>query len=205
MHSGGRIRGDAAQCFRGEFRGCGESARAANGDATRVTIDLEDSVQYAPARIANPDRIFFDLHAARLTPEVARGNIHVDGNLLTAVRVAQNHAGVVRVVLDVNGVKDYTASLMNNPPQLVIDLYSDLRHGTAVRSGQSRKPRTRKADPSGGNREDRSASGDERECQNVCICKKSRREIRVLRPRRSSAIAECNGVPAGSSSSRQET
>jgi N-acetylmuramoyl-L-alanine amidase len=98
---------------------------ATNGDATRVTIDLEDSVQYASGRIANPDRIFFDLHAARLTPEVARGNIHVDGSLLTAVRVAQNHDGVVRVVLDVNGVKDYTASLTNNPPQLLIDLYGN--------------------------------------------------------------------------------
>src|SRR6267142_627119 len=98
---------------------------SANGDATRVTIDLEDSVQYTSGRIANPDRIFFDLHAARLTPEVARGNIRVDGGLLTAVRVAQNHDSVVRVVLDVNGVKDYTASLTNNPPQLLIDLYGN--------------------------------------------------------------------------------
>ena len=38
-----------------------------------ITIDLEDTVQYSSARIANPDRIFFDLHSARLTPEVARG------------------------------------------------------------------------------------------------------------------------------------
>ena len=98
---------------------------AANGDATRVTIDLEDSVQYTSGRIANPERIFFDLHAARLTPEAARANIRVDGGLLTAVRVAQNHDGVVRVVLDVNGVKDYTASLTNNPPQLLIDLYGN--------------------------------------------------------------------------------
>src|SRR6266480_213110 len=97
----------------------------ANGDTTRVTIDLEDSVQYASGRIANPERIFFDLHAARLTPEVARGNVRVDGGLLTAVRVAQNHEGVVRVVLDVNGVKEYTASLTNNPPRLLIDLYGD--------------------------------------------------------------------------------
>ena len=97
----------------------------ANGDATRVTIDLEDSVQYTSGRIANPERIFFDLHAARLTPEAARANIRVDGGLLTAVRVAQNHDSVVRVVLDVNGVKDYTASLTNNPAQLLIDLYGN--------------------------------------------------------------------------------
>src|SRR5437667_10438741 len=60
---------------------------AVNGDATRVTIDLEDSVQYTSGRITSPERIFFDLHSARLTPEVARANIHVDGTLLTAVRV----------------------------------------------------------------------------------------------------------------------
>jgi N-acetylmuramoyl-L-alanine amidase len=112
---------------------------AANGDATRVTIDLENTVQYASGRIANPDRIFFDLHVARLTPEVARGNIHVDGNLLTAVRVAQNHEGVVRVVLDVNGVKDYTASLANNPSQLVIDLYANSLPAAPVRTAKSKR------------------------------------------------------------------
>jgi N-acetylmuramoyl-L-alanine amidase len=111
---------------------------SANADATRVTIDLEDTVQYSSARIANPDRIFFDLHSARLTPEVARGNVQVTGNLLTAVRVAQNQAGVVRVVLDVNGVKDYAASLQSNPPQLVIFLYSTVRNGAAMRTAKAK-------------------------------------------------------------------
>ena len=111
---------------------------SAGADSTRVTIDLEDLVQYASARIRNPDRIFFDLHAARLTPELARQNIHVEGELLTAVRVAQNQVGVVRVVLNVNGVKDYTASLLTNPPQLVIDLYPDTR-GAAVRAAKARR------------------------------------------------------------------
>jgi N-acetylmuramoyl-L-alanine amidase len=122
VHSGGKSVGHSDST---EIPRVRRIRAAANGDATRVTIDLEDSVQYASGRIANPDRIFFDLHAARLTPEVARGNIHVDGKLLTAVRMAQNHEGVVRVVLDVNGVKDYTASLTNNPSQLLIDLYGD--------------------------------------------------------------------------------
>jgi N-acetylmuramoyl-L-alanine amidase len=112
---------------------------SANADATRVTIDLEDTVEYSSARIANPDRIFFDLHSARLTPEVARGNVEVVGNLLTAVRVAQNQAGVVRVVLNVDGVKDYAASLLSNPPQLVIFLYSTARNGNgAVRTARAK-------------------------------------------------------------------
>src|SRR5260370_15380467 len=113
---------------------------AANGDATRVTIALQDSVQFVSGRIGNPDRIFFDLHSARLTPEVARGNIRVEGGLLTAVRVAQNHGGVVRVVLDVNGVKDYAAVLAGNPPQLVIDLYGNSPLAAPLRAATAKPP-----------------------------------------------------------------
>jgi N-acetylmuramoyl-L-alanine amidase len=111
---------------------------SAAADSTRVTIDLEDLVQYSSARIRNPDRIFFDLHPARLTPQLARQSIRLEGDLLTAVRVAQNHAGVVRVVLDVKGVKDYTASLLTNPPQLVIDLYPNT-HADQVRAARSKR------------------------------------------------------------------
>jgi N-acetylmuramoyl-L-alanine amidase len=107
-------------------------------NSTRVTIDLDGSVQYVSGRIANPDRIYFDLHAAKLTPLVAHTKIKTDGTILNAVRVAQNPSGIVRVVLDVNGVTDYSATLLNNSPQglqvqtlklspvrLVIDLYSN--------------------------------------------------------------------------------
>src|SRR5713101_5512683 len=138
---------------------------AANGDATRVTIDLEDSVQYTSGRIANPDRIFFDLHAARLTPDVARGNIRVEGGLLTAVRVAQNHNGVVRVVLDVNGVKDYTASLTNNPPQLVIDLYGNSPAAAPVRTAKGKKPQQAVAEDS--NESATAANSEGRTVQNA--------------------------------------
>jgi N-acetylmuramoyl-L-alanine amidase len=95
----------------------------ANSESTRVTIDLEDRVEFSSARIQNPERIFFDLHTSRLTPDIARKSIHVEGGLLTAVRLGQNHSGIVRVVLDVNGVKEYVASMAANPPRLVIDLF----------------------------------------------------------------------------------
>jgi N-acetylmuramoyl-L-alanine amidase len=93
-------------------------------DSTEVIIDLEDSVQYTSGRIANPDRIYFDLHAAKLSAAMARANIHVSGDLLTKVRVAQNHSSVVRVALDVNNVRDYAVSLTKKPTRLVIELYS---------------------------------------------------------------------------------
>ncbi|HEX2664579.1 MAG TPA: N-acetylmuramoyl-L-alanine amidase [Candidatus Acidoferrum sp.] len=111
-----------------------------NGDATRVTIDLDETVEFTSGRISSPDRIFFDLQAARLTPEVARSSIHVEGDLLTAVRVAQNHAGVVRVALDVNGVKEYTALLTKDPTQLVIDLYGSSFGAEPVRTASGKRP-----------------------------------------------------------------
>jgi N-acetylmuramoyl-L-alanine amidase len=133
-----------------------------------VTIDLEGSVQFVSGRITHPDRIFFDLHAARLAPEVARENIHVDGGLLTAVRVAQNHAGVVRVVLDVNGVKDYSALLTSNPTQLLIDLYGSSPAAEPVRTAKA-KPAQKPADqdskenptaPSGGTRAEQTVAAN---------------------------------------------
>ncbi len=93
-------------------------------DGTEVVIELEDTVQYVSGRTMNPERIYFDLLAAQLSPAVAQGNVGVIGNLLTRVRVAQNRAEVVRVVLDVNGVQDYAASLLNRPARLVIELYA---------------------------------------------------------------------------------
>src|SRR5437762_1977917 len=135
-----------------------------NGDTTRVTIDLESSVEFTSGRIANPERIFFDLHAARLAPELARSSIHVDGDLLTAVRVAQNHAGVVRVALDVSGVKDYTAVLTNNPTQLVIDLYGNSFGSEPVRSSGNRRSERAAENPP---QSENAANGAAREAQTV--------------------------------------
>jgi N-acetylmuramoyl-L-alanine amidase len=110
-----RLRGDAARVQ--------DVSAAVTAEYTRVTIQLEDRVEYSSARLQNPERIFFDLHLAKLTPEAARKAVHVEGPLLSSVRVGQYHPGIVRVVLAVSGVKDYVASLAGTPPRLVIDLY----------------------------------------------------------------------------------
>jgi N-acetylmuramoyl-L-alanine amidase len=113
-------------------------------DGTEVVIDLEDTVEYVSGRIANPDRIYFDLHAARLSPALVRNKIRVSGDLLTQVRVAQNQGGVVRVVLDVNGARDYAASLMHKPSRLVIELYGTVGARNApVQSAKATRPATK--------------------------------------------------------------
>jgi len=92
---------------------------------TRVVISLEEDVKYQAARIANPDRIYFDLYTARLSSALAGKTLEVQNGFLKSVRVAQNQAGVVRVVLEVEKVKDYSVFLLKDPYRLVVDVYGD--------------------------------------------------------------------------------
>jgi N-acetylmuramoyl-L-alanine amidase len=178
-------------------------AASASADSTRITIDLEDSVQYTSARIKNPDRIFFDLHAARLTPEVAKGSIRVEGDLLTDVRVAQNKAGVVRIVFNVSGVKDYTASLANNPPRLIIDLYGSTAALRAAKSKRAKAQSDSDDDDAGA-----AASSENRpEMQHVAV-KNSEAESKIsaTQPAGKMAVATNgsavpNGAPAAARNS----
>lgn len=90
---------------------------------TRIVIDVDEQIQYQAARISDPDRIYFDLHKAKLSSTLAAKTLEVQSGFLKAIRVAQNQAGVVRVVLDVDKVKDYSAFLLSNPYRLVVDVY----------------------------------------------------------------------------------
>ncbi len=92
---------------------------------TRVVMEVEGQVEYVGRRIGNPDRIYFDLRNAKLSPKLAAKTVEVPsgGDLLKAVRVAQNQAEVVRVVLEISKVKDYSVSLLPNPYRLVVNLY----------------------------------------------------------------------------------
>jgi N-acetylmuramoyl-L-alanine amidase len=99
---------------------------------TRVVISLEDEVKYQAARIANPDRIYFDLYTARLSSALAGKTLDVQNGFLKSVRVAQNQAGVVRVVLEVEKVKDYSVFLLKDPYRLVVDVYGDVTTARAT-------------------------------------------------------------------------
>jgi N-acetylmuramoyl-L-alanine amidase len=94
-------------------------------DATRIVVTLEDTVSFNSARITSPDRIYFDIHKAKLTPPLSKKTLDVKAGLLKSVRVGQNKDGVVRLVLDVDGARDATAYLLANPYRLVIEVKSN--------------------------------------------------------------------------------
>jgi N-acetylmuramoyl-L-alanine amidase len=104
---------------------------------TRVVINLGDSIKYRATRIGNPDRIFFDLRDAKLDPGVTQKTIEVESGFLKSIRLGQNKDGVVRIVLDVDTVKQYSAYLLQNPYRLVIDVHGTYVHGTQRRTSEA--------------------------------------------------------------------
>ena len=95
-----------------------------SADSARIVVNLGNTIDFKSARIASPERIYFDLYKAQMGPRIPRQPVSIEGGMLKAIRVAQNKPETVRVVLDVEGAKDYSAFLVANPYRLVIDLRS---------------------------------------------------------------------------------
>jgi N-acetylmuramoyl-L-alanine amidase/putative methionine-R-sulfoxide reductase with GAF domain len=93
-----------------------------SADSSTVVLDLEDQVQYEAHRLANPDRIYFDLHDTSLAAEMEGKTIDVGDALLARVRVAQPVSGLTRVVLETKGNSNYSVSLEPNPYRLVVQV-----------------------------------------------------------------------------------
>jgi N-acetylmuramoyl-L-alanine amidase len=88
-------------------------------------------MQYEAARVPNPDRIYFDLHGARVAPELIGRTVDVtDDGFLRRIRVAQFSNDVTRIVLDVNQVTEYSAFFLPNPWRLIIDIHGGDIHGS---------------------------------------------------------------------------
>jgi len=94
-------------------------------DYTRVSIDLEQDVRFESQRIDHPDRIFFDLKNARLASHLVGQSFDVDDGLVKKVRVAQYKPGRARVVIETASRAAYNASLVLNPPRLIIDIHGE--------------------------------------------------------------------------------
>jgi len=94
-------------------------------DYTRITVDLEQDVQFVSQRIGDPDRIYFDLKNARLSPSLNGSTVDVSDGRVNKIRMAQYSADRARLVIETDGHASYNASLVLNPPRLVIDIHDN--------------------------------------------------------------------------------
>jgi N-acetylmuramoyl-L-alanine amidase len=101
-------------------------------DYTRVAIDVELDVKFDSQRIANPDRIFFDLHDTKLASTLVGKTFDVDDGFLRKIRVAEFKPGRTRVVLEVEDLASYDVFMLPNPTRLIIDIHGKQSRATLL-------------------------------------------------------------------------
>ena len=101
-------------------------------DYTRVAIDIEQDVKFESQRIANPDRIFFDLHGTKLASTLVGKTFDVDDGFLKKIRVAEFKPGWTRVVLEVDELSSYEVFMLPNPSRLIIDIHGKQSRATVL-------------------------------------------------------------------------
>lgn len=95
-------------------------------DYTRVAVTLNHEATFEKHEIAKSpgsailSRIFFDVNGARLSPGVR--DISIGDGLLKSVRISQYRADTVRVVLDVENIRDYKIFTFSDPFRIIVDV-----------------------------------------------------------------------------------
>ena len=95
-------------------------------DYTRiaVTLDKEATFEYhqlPDKRDASvPARIYMDIAASRIKPGIK--DLSIGDGLLKTVRIAQFRPDIVRVVLDLDSLKDYKVFTFSDPFRIIIDV-----------------------------------------------------------------------------------
>lgn len=91
-------------------------------DYTRVVVTLSDRAEYSKKRLANPDRFYFDIKGSTIKKEL-KTNLPIGNGMLKSVRAAQFNKNTVRVVLDLEKIKDYKMITLEDPVRIIIDVY----------------------------------------------------------------------------------
>jgi N-acetylmuramoyl-L-alanine amidase len=105
-------------------------------DYLRVSIDMNLDARYSKQILSNPGRIYFDIFNAQLSGSLPNSIISVDSDLLKKIRIAQNRPDMVRVVLDLPELRNYSIAESHNPFRIVIDLYPSAESKAAATKNQ---------------------------------------------------------------------
>ncbi len=97
-----------------------------NPDYTRVAITVDREIRYETHQIKQhpddvlPSRIYLDIPGARVGPGLH--DLKIADELLKTARVGQYKPDVVRVVLDVDRIKEYKVFSLADPFRIIVDV-----------------------------------------------------------------------------------
>jgi len=101
-----------------------------NPNYTRVVVYGKGNLDFTKNTLkrdpatGKPPRIYIDMKGAVL-PKGINNSLAIRDGLLHQARIAQYDSNTVRLVLDMESLKDSTASALSNPSRLVVDIYGE--------------------------------------------------------------------------------
>jgi N-acetylmuramoyl-L-alanine amidase len=99
-------------------------------EQTRVMVDLSGETKYEIRQLKEdperrtPPRIYIDIIGAKLAME-SKDTLQVENGMLRQLRMGQFSEDVVRVVLDMDGMRAHHAFMISQPSQLVVDILAN--------------------------------------------------------------------------------
>ncbi len=90
---------------------------------TRFAIEVSGEFEYRSDRLHDPERVYYDILNSR--PKFDNRRLFsedVDDPFVKRIRVAETNPDVTRVVLDLTGPVQVSASIMSSPDRLIIEL-----------------------------------------------------------------------------------
>jgi N-acetylmuramoyl-L-alanine amidase len=101
-----------------------------NPNYTRIVVYGKGDLKYTKNTLrrdpvtGKPPRIYIDMEHAVL-PRGIDNSLAIRDGLLQQARIAQYNSNTVRLVLDMESLKDSTAKALENPSRLVVDIYGE--------------------------------------------------------------------------------
>lgn len=93
-------------------------------DYTRVVVQASDKPEFTQKRLSDPDRLYFDFRNSQIRKEVTK-HMAVGSSMLKAIRASQFSADTVRVVLDLEKIRDFKVITFEDPVRFIIDIYGN--------------------------------------------------------------------------------
>jgi N-acetylmuramoyl-L-alanine amidase len=92
-------------------------------DYTRISVELEREARFESHKI--PNRLYFDIAGAHVSSGIR--DLNIGDGLLKSVRIAQYRPSTVRVVLDLDSIKDYKVFTFSDPFRIIVDVKGERR------------------------------------------------------------------------------
>jgi N-acetylmuramoyl-L-alanine amidase len=96
--------------------------RTVLSDGVRITVELDAETAYHQEEIANPRRLFFDFRNVKAVAGLQDTSLKFDDDVVKEIRLGRHPQNTTRLVMDLEGVDNYTVYPLYAPYRLIIDL-----------------------------------------------------------------------------------